>query len=51
MNEEEFAEQLEIASNLVSTWPVWKQNVLQLYSSPTVAEARLPVDNNRLAEE
>jgi hypothetical protein len=51
MSQEEFKKQFEIASALVATWPVWKQNILEYSSSPTVSVARTPVDNQRISEE
>ena len=51
MSEKEFQEQYALASALVKSWPVWKQNILQNSSKPTVAVAREPVDNARIAEE
>jgi hypothetical protein len=51
MSQEEFKKQFEIASALVATWPVWKQNILEYSSKPTVSVPRTPVDNQRVSAE
>ena len=51
MSQEEFKKQFDIASALVATWPVWKQNILEYSSKPTVSVPRTPVDNQRAAGE
>lgn len=49
MRQEEFRKQFEIASALVETWPVWKQNILEYSSQSTVSVPRTPVDNPRIS--
>lgn len=49
MSQEELNKQYAIASALVKSWPAWKQNILTLSESPTVAVPRPPVDNSRTA--
>jgi hypothetical protein len=51
MSQEEFREQYALASAQIATWPVWKQNILETYASPTVAVPRTPVDNGRIPDE
>lgn len=38
-----FAEQLEIASRIVATWPAWKRNILVNMDKPTVDVPRTPI--------
>lgn len=51
MSREEFKKQYAIASALVESWPVWKQNILAISASPTVAVPRQPVDNRDDSEQ
>ena len=51
MSQEEFRKQFEIASALVESWPVWKQNIVEYSSKPTVSVPRTPVDNQRVSAE
>lgn len=34
------------ASRIVSTWPEWKQNILEKSGSPTVSTPRKPIAND-----
>lgn len=40
-----FRKHLENASAIVATWPLWKQNILDISQSPTVKTPRKPVNN------
>ena len=51
MSQEELDEQFALASALVKTWPEWKQKILEISLSPTVAVPRKPVDNSRAPDE
>ena len=51
MSQEEFKKQFDIASSLVAQWPIWKRNILEDSSKPTVAIPRLPVDNLRASDQ
>jgi hypothetical protein len=48
MTNEEFAKVYESAKAIVSTWPEWKQNILELASKGTRDTPRPFVDNRRL---
>lgn len=45
MTEEEFQKQMDIATKLVNSWPLWKQNLLEQSSKPFVEVPREPVSN------
>lgn len=47
MTKEEFRKQMNIAVALVNSWPLWKQNLLEQSSKPTVSKPRKPVINPR----
>jgi hypothetical protein len=51
MSQEELDKQFALASALVKSWPEWKQKILEISLSPTVAVARKPVDNSRASNE
>lgn len=44
MSQEEFRQQLANATKIVETWPAWKQQILESYSSPTVSVPRTPIE-------
>lgn len=46
LSEDEFRRHLDQCSAMVSTWPVWKRNILEQSASPIVPIARTPVDND-----
>lgn len=43
MTEKEFKKQLEIATKIVESWPLWKQNILEDSSKSTVSKPRPPI--------
>lgn len=43
MSREEFQRHQAMAKSLVTTWPKWKQNILENSSKPTVSVPRTPV--------
>lgn len=43
MSKEEFDKQMQIAVDIVSSWPIWKQNLLEQSSKATVLVPREPV--------
>jgi len=45
MTKEEFQKAMDIACEIVESWPLWKQNLLQDSASPTVRNPREPVIN------
>lgn len=45
MSATEFRMRLDAVTAEVEAWPIWKQNIIQDSLSPTVPEARIPVDN------
>lgn len=47
MTLDEVREQMALASKLVATWPVWKQNILEQSGRPTVDVPRDPIVNER----
>jgi hypothetical protein len=51
MSQEELEKQFAFASAQVKSWPEWKQKILEISLSPTVAVARKPVDNFRAPDE
>ncbi len=51
MSQAELDKQFTLASTLVKSWPEWKQNILEISLSPTVAVPREPVDNSRATDE
>ncbi len=51
MSQEELDKQFALASALVKSWPEWKQRILEISLSPTVAVARKPVDNSHAPDE
>jgi hypothetical protein len=51
VSDREFREHLIQASRVVSTWPAWKQKLLEQSSKPTVDVPRNPVDNQKVVEE
>ncbi len=51
MNQGEFRQQIAKASELVKTWPNWKQNILVYSSRPTVSTPRPPVKGQNAADE
>lgn len=51
MSLEDFGKQYEIATSLVKQWPLWKQNLLEDSSKPTLTVPREPVDNMRFSEQ
>ena len=48
MSQEELDKQFALASSLVKSWPEWKQKILEISLSPTVAVACKPVDNSQM---
>jgi hypothetical protein len=51
MSQEELERQFALASARVKSWPEWKQKILEISLSSTVAVPRKPVDNSRAPEE
>jgi len=51
MKENEIRQQIQIAVNLVKTWPTWKQNILIQSEQPTVRVPRTPVNNQAVTSE
>ncbi|MEI8373542.1 MAG: hypothetical protein WCJ35_12010 [Planctomycetota bacterium] len=51
MKENEIRQQIQIAVNLVKTWPAWKQNILIQSEQPTVRVPRTPVNNQATTSE
>lgn len=49
MTHEELNKQFQIASEVVATWPLWKQNLLEDMSKPTVRTPREPVNNSEMS--
>jgi len=50
MTQEEFNRQMELATKLVESWPLWKQNLLEQSSKPFVSEPRKPVINKETCD-
>ena len=43
LTKEEWSKQMEIAKKIVESWPLWKQNLLEQSSKPTVSVPREPI--------